>query len=453
MTHLRSTTIFRIFGFILAVLFSAAGLTSFAQFKDYPQAPARVEKFATTRVPSWVSVDAYLRTRSEGQTSMAYASGSDHGYQLTRAWVGFEVRPTKWINGYAQFMDSHALVLPLPNTAANMRDNFDVRQAYLRLHAEKASLAAGRMELKFGGERLIGISDWTNVSRTFDGFTARIGASNRVDLFSASVVKVTPTSFDRHSAGLNFHGAYFTLPALVPHTTFEPYFLIKALPSVKSQQGVPGTETETTEGMRVLGATRYGLEYVAEGALQRGSFSNNSIHSGAGYAKLGYTAKRLRWSPRVQVEYDYATGNSHRNAARISTFDQLYPSAHNVFGLTDLVGWQNIQQERVHLDLAPGRRLTVLLQQGFLQAANRHDGLYSGSASQFLKPPAAGFAAHSIGGEFDASARYVLGKDYTLNAGVGHFSPGPVMTANAHDTPITIAYFAVTYRFTLNNKP
>jgi Alginate export len=110
------------------------------------------------------------------------------------------------------------------------------------------------------------------------------------------------------------------------------------MPRVLSQQGSYGTETETTPGLRVSDNMPGGFDYSVEGVLQRGSYSNDSIHAGAGYAKAAYTSARLPWVPRVQGEYDYATGNTHRDPQRISTFDQQYPSSHNAFGLVDLFG-------------------------------------------------------------------------------------------------------------------
>jgi len=432
-----------------AVLLGALSLlpAASAQYKDYPQIAGKVQPLHLSQDPSWLSLDMEVRGRSEGQTAFSYAAGTGQGYELSRVWGGVSVTPTHWLTGYAQFMDSHALDLPLAYTAANMRDSFDLRQGYLEGHGENFDVKAGRQELRFGGERLVGISDWTNVSRTFDGFTARVGDKNRVDLFSASVVTIHPTSFDDHAGGLNFHGAYGTITTLVPKTSIEPYVFIKAMPSVKSQQSLYGTETEVAPGMRIRGNMPMGFDYTVEGVLERGSYSNDSIHAGAAYTKLGWTEERLPWKPRLQGEYDYATGNPHHNTTRIGTFDQLYPSAHNVFGLTDLFGWQNIQQERINLDLNPAKNLTLLIQEGFMQVATRMDGVYSGSASETVKPPTGGFASDDIGKEFDASAKYVFHSYIVTNVGVGHFFPGTVMTENKHAAPQTIAYLSLTYRF------
>jgi hypothetical protein len=64
-----------------------------------------------------------------------------------------------------------------------------------------------------------------------------------------------------------------------------------------------------------------------------------------------------------------------------------------------------------------------------------------------VKAPAHGFATSSIGDGFDASAKYVFHDYWAVNAGVGHFFPGSVMSANNHGAPLTYSFFGITYRF------
>jgi len=235
----------------------------------------------------------------------------------------------------------------------------------------------------------------------------------------------------------------------VPHTVILPFVLVKAFPRVKSQQGTYGTETEVTPGAEVSGALPGGLYFDALGALQRGSYSNDSIRSAAGYVKAGYTANSFGWKPRLAGEYDYASGNPQTDPQRIGTFDQQYPSNHNAFGLTDLFGFQNIKQDRINLDLTPAKRMAVLVQQDWLRVSALDDSVYAGSGSAAIKAPKGGFLSDDIGREIDASGQYtLLGDGYlTLDAGAGHLSPGTLMRENAHGAPLTLVYCGLTYRF------
>jgi len=422
-------------------------IQAFDQYKDYPQLRGQTQSLTRHSLPSWMTLDMELRSRTEDQTAINLIPGQNHFYELERVRGGMEVRPTSWLTGYAQFHDLHALGLPLKYTAANMRDTFDVRQAYLNFHYKPFQFFAGRQLLNFGNERVIGISDWTQTSRSFDGFDLRVGDKNRVDVFTASLVNIYPTAADMHSGGLNYNGIYASINSWVPRTTVEPFVLMKRLPRVLSQQSDYGTETEVTPGLRVQGLPGKNIDYDVTGTLQRGSYSNDSIRAGSLLARAGYMATYLPWKPHLLGEFDYATGNSHRDPERIGTFDQQYPSNHNAFGLVDLFGFQNIREERLNMDLEPYEQLTMLFQVESLQAANRADGLYNGAGALFVKPPSGGFTTNGVGTGFDASAKYVYRKYLVIQAGVGHFFPGEVMTHNNQGAPLTISWLQLTYRF------
>jgi hypothetical protein len=437
----------------LVVVFALVVLvpSAFGQREMYPQKEGVSQRFQFDEIPKWMTLDMELRGRTEEQTSLGYVSGKDRLYELTRVWGGLTVRPTDWLTGYLQFLDTHALGLPVRDVAANMRDTFDFRQGYLNFHYESAQLFVGRQELKFGDERVVGISDWTNNSRTWDGADLRIGAKDRIDLFTTSVVTIYPTSLDKHGAGLTFHGVEGNIQSLLPKTSIQPFVLIRALPGVMSQQNIPGTETEVTFGSCYDTTLPHGFSSSGTGDLQRGSYSNDSIHAGAAIIRGGYVAASLPWKPHIEGEYDYATGNPHTNPFRIGTYDQQYPSNHNAFGLVDLFGFQNIKQDRLDFSLAPKGNFLLLFQTESLHVASIRDGLYAGAGSSLFKPPAGGFLHDGIGSGFDASAKYIYHQSYVVNIGVGHFFPGYVMTSTGHGAPLTLAYLQFTYRFRVDH--
>jgi hypothetical protein len=89
---------------------------SAVEYIEYPQILGKVQPLHLSGVPKWATFDAELRGRTESQTSNSYISGNEQLYELTRIYGGMEVRPTRYLTGYIQFIDTHALGLPLSGT-------------------------------------------------------------------------------------------------------------------------------------------------------------------------------------------------------------------------------------------------------------------------------------------------------------------------------------------------
>jgi len=105
-------------------------------YAEYPQTRGKVEPWKVEDLPSWLSLDGQIRLRTEDFTSYDDNPANDRVYELTKVYGGLTVRPTSHLTGYMQFMDAHALGLPVSSVAGNMRDTFDLRQGYLEYHNE-----------------------------------------------------------------------------------------------------------------------------------------------------------------------------------------------------------------------------------------------------------------------------------------------------------------------------
>jgi len=422
------------------------------RYPDYPQTRGQADQIVAPFFPRSVLVDGEIRARFETQTAIGDQYNNSDTYLLTRIRTGLKVTPDPHLTFYGQIQDTHALGLPLRRTSSNMRDTFDLRQGYVDLQGRGIRLIAGRQELKFGSERIIGVSDFTNNARSFDGFDLRLGSqNNKLDLFSTSVVSVHPTAIDTHGPGLTFHGAYGSFASLIPHATVQPFLLLHTLRSRGNNNWTTKKQMEITPGVEVAGTLPHNFDYAGMIALQRGSYGAQSIRSGAGFMKLAYTAPRLFWSPRIGAEFDYATGNSPSHPLDKRTFDQEYPSNHDVFGLVDLFGFQNIRQERINLDLAPSKYLTVLVQGGNLSLASRFDSVYDSGGSALRSSPTSGFQSKELGKEIDFSAKYLFRESVVLNVGYGHlFSSSSIKTDKGINSD-SLGYISLTYRFNLGH--
>jgi hypothetical protein len=416
------------------------------QYVEYPVLAGKTHEYHWSRLPSWLKFDSEIRGRLDGQTAYKNVSGDDEVYGLTRVRGGVSLDATEYLRFHLQFQDTHAPGLVSHLVASNMHDTFDLREGWAALRQQHVELYVGRQELKFGGERLVGVSDFTNNARTFDGVDLRLGEKNTVDIFSTSVVITHPTSLDTHGGGLTFHGVYGRFNANAA-TSLEPFVFIKALPHLRSSRGQLGDELATTFGAEVEGNIHRIVEFDGLAALQRGSFAGASIQAGAFYIKAIYATPRLFWSPRFGVEYDWASGNSASPSRTVGTFDQQYPSNHNAFGLTDIFGFENIRQTRANFDLAPAKHLTLLIQAEGLNLASVNDALYGSAGTPLVKAPTGGFLSDRIGFGVDASAKYVFHEALVWNAGMARLQGANTLRLAGLAQNQTYAYLSMTYRF------
>src|SRR5688572_1409875 len=87
--------------------------------------------------------------------------------------------------------------------------------------------------------------------------------------------------------------------------------------------------------------------------------ANSAPTAWAGHWVLGYTLPTVPSKPRLVAEYNYASGDKDPADGQRGTFDQLYPTPHDKYGLADQVGWRNIHNARAGVEFKPSAKLSV----------------------------------------------------------------------------------------------
>jgi hypothetical protein len=156
---------------------------------DFPA--SEVNKF----FPSWLHFSGEYRIRPEEHTAYSFTPHNNDGFVLSRLRLNLEFTPTTWFNAFVQAQDSEPGGIAPAHITTSIKDVFDLRQAYVQFQNGENGwirFRVGRQELRYGQERLVGVSDWTNAPRVFDAFRLVLGTTkDHVDLFSASVVVIT----------------------------------------------------------------------------------------------------------------------------------------------------------------------------------------------------------------------------------------------------------------------
>ena len=372
----------------------------------------------------------------------------------------------KWWNAYVEGQSSfatgderfaYANNPPVAGTSARKgdgpeSDTIDLHQAYVTVGNHKefpVSLKAGRMELSYGEERLIGAFGWNNIGRTFDGAKVRwqtewFGA----DFFVTRPIIPEDNVFDVSNDYEYFSGVYATSTS-IPKTILELYFLSRnASPQAAAAEPHPQFPQPSARDIYTVGgrlkskpAELGHWDYTLEGAYQFGNFRDNRLGVNSErltqdafmfVAQGGYTFTELWATPRLGAEYDYSSGDSDPTDSNHNTFDNLFPTNHKFYGYMDFISLQNIQDVRGILQGKPHPRVSVAIEGHGFWLANNHDNFYNVAGSPrggITATPGTGYGINPsyssfLGTEIDVIAGWAVTKFAQLEAGYGHFFVG-----------------------------
>jgi len=397
-----------------------------------------------------------VRIRWEGRWGQLLGRGvearSRDGYVLTRVRIGLEGRPAPWMRIFVQGQDAQALGFQANPDPPIVEDTFDLRQAYVEVFDQKRQgwgFQLGRQELRFGDERLVGVFDWGNTARSFDAVRVFYAQPRyRVDAFAASVVVIREGAFNTHRAGENLHGVYGSF-RMGSGTVGEGYWLWRTQPHVIGERGERGDADIFTLGTRWVGTLLPRLAYRVEVATQWGQWARDRIRAHAGHAQLQYQIGAAGLSPRVLLEYNQASGDRDPRDGRRQTFDQLYPTNHDKYGIADVVGWRNMRHLRLGLGLRLGPRAAAQVDYHTFWLISPRDALYAAGGAPIARLHRAELTPlpTHVGHEVDVDIRVPLSRAVSFSAGYAHLFPGRFLTQAAPGATISFAYAMVSYRF------
>lgn len=400
-------------------------------------------------LPGWLRFGGEERVRFEAFSNGGFQPGNDDGYVLQRFRLNMNIQPVAWLKFKFQAQDARVFFKEAKPYAAPFQDTWNLRMAFVELGDFKndpVTVRVGRQEINLGDERLVGSTNWSNTARTFDAARVRFRRGKlRLDAFASSVVVLKDGDVGEVRPGNNLHGLYGGLEDVLPGATIEPYVLWRLAPRLRSETGAIGNQDMKTAGVRWVGRAAR-LDYSVEMALQRGSLGPDSISAWAGHWVAGYNWTAGAWKLRYMNEYNYATGDRDPNDGRRNTFDQLYPTAHDKYGLADQVGWKNIHHVRTGLEVQPRAKWSVAVRHNWYWLADAHDALYNTSSTAIARMPD-GSAGRYVGHELDAVGAYKFARQLHLGAGLGHLFPGRFLKEASPGRAYTSPYLFVDYLF------
>jgi hypothetical protein len=423
---------------------------TYASTAPYDLPDFRPASLLDRQLPNWISFGWEERFRFENYHNGSFKANNEDSYMLLRSRLQMTIRPVYWFRLVSQLQDSRPFSQNPPWGPPNL-NAWDLKLAFAEFgDPEKQwyNVRVGRQIINYNNT-IIADSEWRNQARSYDAVVTNLHYSRyRVGLFAAAVVVPLAEGISHHQEGNNIYGAYGGIERLVPDSVLEPFFLWRTQQSVAIETTAKtktGRQDEKAGGLRFKGRALKSLDYTGEFIVEGGSDGPNSIRAWGTSVGAGYRFDPLPLKPRVFWQYDHASGDRNPNDGEHGTFDTMYPTAHDRFGITDQFGWQNIVAERAGLTIEPRHRWTVTGQYLDFWLASVTDALYNTSGGSIVRD-ATGKSGTHIGQEVDAYTWYELNRHVNVGVGVGRLMGGEFLERTTKGPNYTYPYFAINFK-------
>ena len=354
----------------------------------------------------------------------------------------------------------------------NVVNAAEILQAYLALDlteasgADEASLTFGRQTIDLGSRRLVGRQRFRNTINAFPGarwswakgdasWDAFVFVPVEKRPFSADGRKDNVIQIDKENDDVLFWGVFYSREGLPSDVMAEAYYFGLDFEA----EGFATDQTLHTPGFRVRTKPKVNaLDLESEGVLQLGdresvvlpSLATETLDVFAQYAhvELGFTYD-ARFTPRVSVIYDFASGDENSADGDFGRFNGLFGPVVGDFGPTDIYtafGRENISSpgfkiEGTHADKA---KAFVRYRAFFLDAPA---DAWVRAGVRDLTGGSGDLAAHQV----DARAEWtVIENRVSMATGGAVLARGPFArdaAAGDKDPDSYYGYFEVTLRF------
>ena len=153
----------------------------------------------------------------------------------------------------------------------------------------------------------------------------------------------------------------------------------------------------------------------------------------------------LTWSPRLQFQYDFASGDDDASDGNNNRFDTLFGARRFEWGPTSIYGpfaRSNLSSPGLRLTVKPHRKINLMMALRGYWLASDDDAWTTARISNLP-----GQSDNFIGTQFETRLRWdVIPKNLRLETGAAHIVAGDIMN-NAAKNDSTYFYFQAVYSF------
>ena len=386
-----------------------------------------------------LTLDGQVRWREEFAQSFNFTNASDN-YGQSRVLIAADLQAGKprRLHGrvFAEFRDAQSYDRDLVGgTRANDADRSDMQNLFGDFAFAKSYVRYGRQEVATNRERLVGVPDWSNTRREFEGTRVMlVRGAFAFDALDARPLQVrlakhdigdTTTRFRVLSVGSasGAKAAFKALPA-----TWQAYWYEQVISvATPTRRLTSGARAAWTVGSVSKTGQSYGFE--SEGAVQRGATGAKALHAWFWTTEASTQWRGSRGAPTLVVGLEEASGDRDANDARLEAFNTLYGGAHAHGGYADVFGRTNARQTHVISTWDPLRKMNLRGAWHRYDRLRLEDGVYN--KQNTLLRPASGSRERHAGDEIDLTATLSATRHLKVIAGHAWVLPGAFL----RDTP------------------
>jgi hypothetical protein len=335
-----------------------------------------------------------------------------------------------WMRARVQIQEARTF-----GTTVSKTSSISLHQAWMELKPPQIPglrIRAGRTELSYGNERLIGPDDFSRAGRAFDGVVARWGHLPYFDI-EAFYTKIRESD-DRGDQ--DFYGAYAESQA-IPYTLLQAFVLGLYNEQQKASDAAGATAKELYKthiwsigGRADVRLLNDALHIEGEAVVQLGKLTDPreptrdlDHFATAFYAEVSYQLPIATY-PTIGGFFVQASGDGNPEDGKSVDFFPLFPTRHSFLGTMDLFAWRNIRDFGGKIEFTPPYGLGFFAAFHYLQLYT-DKGQLSGLGTQNTPNPAQPIG-RNIGMEIDVALSWAPNDRLQMQAGYSIFLPSTV---------------------------
>jgi len=313
---------------------------------------------------TYLSFGAGTRERFESNNAANFGTGSNssQNYVISRNEFHADLRIANQVQAFVQFQADYApwktMLTPVD------RDKLDLEQGFVVLTEPVGGgtlkLRAGRQQFAFDLQRFVSVRDGPNVRQSYDAGWADYenGPWRFITFYSLPVQVQDITIFDDYSSVTKQTFGMARAEYKFSESLFIAGYYANFTQANVQFPNASGDERRDIFDVHLNGNANH-FDFDFEAMNQTGRIGTEPIEAWAVGSLAGYTFADVKWSPRVGIQVDAASGDGN-NKQTFGTFNPLFPNGY-YFTLAGYTGYTNLIHVKPSLTLSLTSSLKIAI--------------------------------------------------------------------------------------------